>query len=146
MGQSDIALSDVGKREAEQVVAALQKHPIDMIVTSPLGRCLATILPLRETGDYQLIVDPDLSERAWGIYEGLPKSQRGQETTPEGGETDEEFPSRVRKALEALPKDKNILVVSHSGVFREICRCGYAPDVPLSKVPHATPIPLWRTG
>lgn len=144
MGQSDIALSDIGKGEAEQVVAVLQRHPIDIIVTSPLSRCLATISPFRATGNHQLIVEPNLSERSWGVHEGQPNLKRRQETNPEGGETDKEFHHRVRMALDALPKEKNILVVSHSGVFREICRCGYVSDIPFSKVPHATPIRLLR--
>lgn len=145
MGQSDIALSDVGMREAKLVVATLQKTPIDVIVSSPLARCLATISPFRATGNYHFIVDSRLSERSWGIYEGQPKTQRERETYPEGGETHKEFHCRVRKALMALPKQKSILIVSHSGVFREICLCGYASDVSFIEVPHAIPIPLWET-
>ena len=73
MGQSDSALSEVGKTEAAEAVTALQAHPIDMIVCSPLTRCLMTISPFRATGDHEFVLEPKLAERSWGIYEGVPK-------------------------------------------------------------------------
>jgi len=144
MGQLDIALSDIGKKEAEQAVTALQEHPIDLIVSSPLSRCLMTISPFRRTGDHEFIVDPKLAERAWGVYEGVPKSHRGEEPDPKDGETDDDFRLRVTKALNALPIEKNILVVSHSGVFREVCNLGYIHSLAHAKLPHATPVVLRR--
>jgi len=145
MGQSDIALSDNGKREAEQAVAALQEHPIDLIVSSPLTRCLMTVSPFRAIGDHEFVIDPKLAERSWGVYEGVQKSQRGDESDPKGGETDEDFRLRVIKALHALPIERNILLVSHSGIFRELCHLGYVHGVDFATLPHATPVVLWRT-
>lgn len=146
MGQSDIPLSDIGKTEAKQAVIALHEHSIDMIVCSPLTRCLMTIAPFRATGDHEFVLEPKLAERSWGIYEGVPKSQRGVEKDPKGGETDDDFRLRVTKALNALPIERNILLVSHSGVFREVCHLGYIPSLAHAKIPHATPVVLSRVA
>ncbi|WP_366141183.1 histidine phosphatase family protein [uncultured Tateyamaria sp.] len=146
MGQSDIPLSDLGKTEADLAATALQEYPIDMIVCSPLTRCLMTIAPFRATGDHEFVLEPKLAERAWGVYEGVPKSQRGVEKDPELGETEGEFRRRVTEALSALPIERNILLVSHSGVFREICNLGYIPSVAHAKLPHAIPLALSRVA
>lgn len=146
MGQSDIPLSDIGKTEADLAVTALQESPIDMIVCSTLTRCLMTIAPFRATGDHEFVLEPKLAERSWGIYEGVPKSQRGFEKDPKGGETDDDFRRRVTKALIALPIERNILLVSHSGVFREVCNLGYIPSLAHEKLPHAIPVVLSRVA
>jgi len=144
MGQSDIPLSDLGKREADLAAAALKAFPIDVIVCSHLKRCLQTISPFRAAGDHEINIDPAWAERSWGVYEGVSKSQRGQETHPENGETDADFRDRIQHALNDLPSGENILLVSHSGVFRELCRFGYESDAALKKIPHATPVRLRR--
>jgi len=144
MGQSDIPLSDLGKREADLAAAALKAFPIDVIVCSHLKRCLQTIWPFRAAGDHEIYIDPAWAERSWGVYEGVSKSQRGQETHPENGETDADFRDRIQHALDDLPSGENILLVSHSGVFRELRRFGYEPDPALDKIPHATPVRLRR--
>ncbi|MFS4438023.1 histidine phosphatase family protein [Paracoccaceae bacterium GXU_MW_L88] len=147
MGQSDISLSGIGKKEAEQAVRTLQEHPIDLIVSSPLSRCLMTISPFCRASDSEFIIDPKLAERAWGIYEGVPKWQRGENSTPKDGETDDDFRLRVTEALNALPIERNILLVSHSGVFREVCNLGYIHhSLAHAKLPHATPVVLRRTS
>lgn len=144
MGQSDISLSDLGRQEANQAVAALKMFPIDVIVCSHLKRCLQTITPFRAVGDCQISINPAWAERSWGVYEGVSKSQRGQETHPENGETDADFRDRIQHALNDLPGGENILLVSHSGVFRELRRFGYESDPALDKIPHAIPVRLRR--
>lgn len=142
MGQSDIPLSGIGKTEADLAATALQEYPIDMIVCSPLTRCLMTIAPFRATGDHEFVLEPKLAERSWGIYEGVPKSQRGVEKDPKRGETEDDFRCRVTEALSTLPIERNILLVSHSGVFREVCNLGYIPCLAHAKLPHAIPVVL----
>lgn len=146
MGQSDIPISDIGRTEANLAATALQNYSIDMIVCSPLTRCLMTIAPFRAKGDREFVLEPKLAERAWGIYEGVPKSQRGVEKDPKHGETEDDFRRRVTEALNALPIERNILLVSHSGVFREICNLGYIPSVAHAKLPHAIPLVLSRVA
>ena len=58
MGQSDIPLSDLGKREADLAAAALKAFPIDVIVCSHLKRCLQTISPFRGVGGYKIHINP----------------------------------------------------------------------------------------
>jgi len=145
MGQSDIPLSDVGHEEALRAVILLRKHSVDTVVSSPLLRCLASIKPFCEAVKCELLFNPSLAERAWGVYEGLPKAERGRDTQPVGGEEDQVFHDRVRRAVRTLPEQGNTLVVAHSGVFRELLNCGYGPLSPCSKVPHAVPVPLVRS-
>lgn len=144
MGQSDIPLSDLGRQEAIQAVAALKTLQIDVIVCSHLKRCLQTISPFQAVGGYKINIDPAWAERSWGVYEGVSKSHRGQEAHPKNGETDADFQYRIQHALNGLPSGKNILLVSHSGVFRELRRFGYESDAALKKIPHATPVRLRR--
>ena len=101
--------------------AQLSAYPIDVIICSHLKRCLQTITPFRATGDYETMIDPAWAERSWGVYEGVSKLQRGHETHPNGGESEVEFRHRIKAALVDLRRRENVLLVSHSGVFRVLC-------------------------
>lgn len=140
MGQVNIDLSAVGCSQAQAAVQTLLEYPIDHIVCSPLVRCLSTIQPYREKRACDFEIDTSWAERAWGIYEGRPKSVRVNETSPEGGETCKQFSNRVSSAVANLHQTKTVLVVSHSGVFRQLCKMGYSTEGAFETLPHATPI------
>lgn len=144
MGQSDIELSEEGVQEAAEVMHALPGFSVDFVVSSPLKRCLSTIAPFRAVNDCEFKVDDKWAERSWGIYEGLPKSRRGTITEPDDGEAEDAFRERVLQAIQALPVDRQVLVVSHSGVYREICKLGYVANSDIFTLPHAIPILLRR--
>lgn len=144
MGQSDIELSEEGVQEAAEVMHALASFSVDLVVCSPLKRCLTTIAPFWAAKDCEFNVDARWAERSWGIYEGLPKSRRGTIADPEGGETDGAFRARVLEVLQALPTERHIVVVSHSGVYREICDLGYVANSDICTLPHAIPVVLRR--
>lgn len=76
MGQSDIELSEQGAQEAAEVMPALRSFSFDLVVCSPLRRCLATIAPFRAWSDCDFKVDDKWAERSWGVYEGSPKMSR----------------------------------------------------------------------
>lgn len=145
MGQADIDLSAFGYSQAQAAGQALIEYPIDQIVCSPLVRCLSTIQPYREMRTTDFSIDSSWAERAWGIYEGRSKSDRADETSPEGGETYTEFADRVSRAVANLHQSKTVLIVSHSGVFRQLCKIGFVPEGVVGPPPHATPI-VFRTG
>ena len=144
MGQADIDLSVFGCSQAQTAVQTLLEYPIGQIVCSPLVRCLSTIQPYREKHACDFKIDALWAERAWGIYEGRPKAERIDETSPEGGETYTQFSDRVSRAVANLDQTKTVLVVSHSGVFRQLCKMGFVPEGIVGSPPHATPI-VFRT-
>lgn len=142
MGQTDVLLSDVGLSQARGAAALLGQYPLDHIVCSPLKRCIDTIEPYRLGQNIKFQIDDGWKERDWGIYEGQTKSVRGDEQAPRGGETASEFAARVQASLFRLPADKLVLVVSHSGVFRELRQLGYLSVDDFQAPPHAVPILL----
>lgn len=142
MGQTDIDLSDVGRAQATAVASKLTEYGIDQIVCSPMQRTLSTIEPFRKICDCDFVIDTSWAERAWGIFEGRPKLDRGEETSPEGGETNKQFADRVSRAVTDLSENKTVLVVSHSGVFRQLCSLGFVAREALGTPAHATPIIL----
>lgn len=144
MGQTDIDLSAVGHSQAQAAVQALIKYPVDQIVCSPLVRCLSTIQPYRERHTSDFLIDTSWAERAWGIYEGRSKSDRTDETSPEGGETCKQFADRVSRAVADLDQTRTVLVMSHSGVFRQLCKMGFVPEGVVGPPPHAIPV-IFRT-
>lgn len=144
MGQTDIALSDVGLSQAHDAAMLLGRHPIGHIVCSPLKRCIDTIEPFRFGQKIKFEIDEGWMERGWGIFEGQPKSARGDERAPTGGETASDFTSRIQGSVARLPANNLILVVSHSGVFRELRKMGYLSIDDYLTPPHAVPILLKR--
>lgn len=67
-GRSDLALTDVGRNEAEAVARTLDDWPIDRVYSSPLVRA-------RETAELAgfgagVELDDDLMEWDYGVYEG----------------------------------------------------------------------------
>lgn len=133
IGQSDIPLNAIGRQEAHRVVRYLSG--IDAIYSSPLSRCQETATIISKGLDLPVTIFSGLSERNWGVFEGRPKSERDSSRNPEGGETAEEFGTRVAKALPYVVGARP-LVVTHSGVIRLLL------SDPLASIPHAVPIEL----
>lgn len=71
-GQVDIALDDVGHRQAAAAAAALADTvTVDAIVTSDLGRARSTAAHLGDRTGHRPVVDARLRERGFGRWEGL---------------------------------------------------------------------------
>jgi probable phosphoglycerate mutase len=124
-GQSDPALSDVGRRQSEALRAGLAQLRVDRVVVSDLARA-------RETA--ALAGFPDARpDRAWrendiGVWSGrlasdldageLQAWRRG-EHVPQGGETWPDFARRVSAAADALrDAGGTTLVFTHGGCVR----------------------------
>ncbi|WP_173917237.1 histidine phosphatase family protein [Halobacillus sp. Marseille-Q1614] len=111
----------------------LSEISIDRIFTSDLCRCLETsayLLP-----DQQACAEPRLREMDFGDWEGKTHHElqndpsykcwinQWQTSAPPNGEHYQSFRSRVRSALDELLETnerKNVLMVTHGGVIREI--------------------------
>ncbi len=131
-GQSDVALSSLGERQAEALAQALAGERIDGIVSSDLRRARTTAEAVARYHDLPLLKDVDLREIAMGEWEGQTFAEvmehspelmrRWQEdaitVAPPGGETVAEFRDRLVRALDrwhsAYPKG-TVLWVTHGG-------------------------------
>lgn len=112
----------------------LQTHgPWDLIVASPLSRCLLTarlLFPGRE-----VLVEPCLREQDWGRWTGLTldeirsqwpgaledEERKGWAFAPPGGESRREVLARALIALRAATDGREgtrILLVTHQGVIK----------------------------
>lgn len=141
-GHTDIPLNETGRQQAEHAVGVLARQPIDIIVTSCLGRAYETASIINAGLQKPLIVCDGLKERNFGKYEGLlvdefdtlrnnmmqdglPPEENGYPCPPLG-EPYAEFRVRVitafTKHLEEYA-EKNVLFVAHGGVYRVLRRC-----------------------
>lgn len=132
-GQSDVALSPLGERQAEALAQALAGEYFDGIVSSDLRRARATAEAIARFHDLPLLEDADLREIAMGEWEGQTFDEvmehspelvkRWQEdaitVAPPGGETVAEFRDRLACALDrwhAAYPTGTLLWVTHGGV------------------------------
>lgn len=127
-GQTDIALSDIGRSQAKALAPVIARIRPDIAVTSDLSRAAETASLLgaearREPGfreqdlgnwsgqeiDLLLEKDPELYHR-W----------RAGDFIPPGGESWTEFRERVADNIEAVKRETQLtgLVVCHGGVIR----------------------------
>jgi probable phosphoglycerate mutase len=137
IGQTDLPLSRVGRRQAHCWRKWLSDVSIERIISSDLSRCMETARIL--STDRTIIVKPlaSLREINLGGWEGMtfrrvrqlwPAAfrQRGMEMAgfrpPEGGESFLDLQQRVVPAFEQAADQAggNLLIVAHAGVNRVI--------------------------
>lgn len=111
--------------------------PWDIIISSPLQRCLAFAQALAEKNNLQVQIEDNLKEVGFGSWEGKTPDEIKQENLkeyqdfyhdpvnlrPPGAEALEKFIKRTTDAYEKVVKQhagKHILIVSHAGVMRSI--------------------------
>lgn len=128
-GHTDIPLDDVGTAQAERAGRLLAALRPDAIVSSDLGRALATARPLAALTGLAVAIDKDLRERSGGLWEGLTGAEIRERFpaehatwSPPQGEPAEEVATRVAAALErvadGLPDGGLAVVVSHGAALR----------------------------
>ncbi|WP_328809797.1 MULTISPECIES: histidine phosphatase family protein [unclassified Rhodococcus (in: high G+C Gram-positive bacteria)] len=72
-GRSDgVELDDLGREQAERVVARLEVLPLAAIVRSPLLRCEQTVAPLAAARELEPVVEDRLLEVDYGEWTGKP--------------------------------------------------------------------------
>lgn len=122
LGRSDVALTDLGRRQAERVASALRHLDIERVVSSPLRRARETA----ESLGLELTIDERWIELDYGAFEGLPISEVPAEEwarwrndldfAPPGGESLADLGRRVRAAcddLAEIARERDVVVVSH---------------------------------
>ncbi|HYK12627.1 MAG TPA: histidine phosphatase family protein, partial [Burkholderiales bacterium] len=70
-GQADSPLSDVGLRQARLLARRLQQIEFKSLYCSDTGRAHHTARTIAELTGHELIVEPRLRERHFGVFEGL---------------------------------------------------------------------------
>ena len=150
-GQTDIALNETGRKQAEEAREKIKNEKIDLIITSNLKRARETAEIINNNLNASIIEDQRLLERGCGEYEGTTKDERAKlkEINPEINdiwnynknvsldslETMHELCDRIYEFLDEIIekyKDKNILLVTHRGTSLPII-C-YLKKYPLEEV------------
>ncbi|HXG52802.1 MAG TPA: histidine phosphatase family protein [candidate division Zixibacteria bacterium] len=151
-GSRDVPLTELGHVQAREAAALLAGRGITAICSSALQRARQTARYVAEALELPVTIVPELGERNWGALEGRPRDLCLAGVTPPGGETEEEFSSRVLRGFARVEPEGLPLIVSHSGVFRVLCRVlGVEP--PGERIENARPVlclppdarsPIWR--
>ncbi len=146
-GQQDIALSPLGRKQAEQVAQRLSGEPLAVVYTSPLRRARDTGEAVARVSHTPIRVDQDLAEINHGAWEGLtaaevaaryPDEYEQWQHAPEqvqmpGGESLNDVARRCCDVFERLiqeHQDAAIAVCSHDAVIRVLLLS--ALDLPLA--------------
>ena len=135
-GQTDIELSEAGKRQALSVAEHLGQKGIQALYCSDLSRCLQTASIINEHLGLEITVEPRFREIAFGIWEGLTYAE-AREQYPElvwewvhntvnfsipQGESFSQVMERTWAAWEEItrrPADP-VVIVTHGGVIRAL--------------------------
>jgi len=154
-GHADSELTEAGRRQAEALARRLEREDFDVLVSSDLGRALATArIIARRTGHEPIVADARFRERSFGEGEGLTYGELDHqypetfskvlETDPDyripGGESRRQFHERVRTAFESLAGERpgqRVAVVAHGGVLATLYRHIHGLGI---TTPHRIPI------
>lgn len=128
-----VELSDRGAKQAKKLTSYLSDFDFDVIISSPLERCLQTVAPYLDKTSKELHELSEFQEMDYGSWSGrelnvLAKKREWQiiQKTPEEfgfprGESFKAAARRVRKGLSAIQRDypdKRILIVSHGDIIK----------------------------
>ncbi|MDR2957439.1 MAG: histidine phosphatase family protein [Coriobacteriales bacterium] len=132
-GQINTALSETGETQCQRAISGLIAWQPDVLIASPLDRCMAVACPVAEALELNLETDVRLMEMAFGELEGLDHNEAiakgfGFPWDPSAGvwpvagaETLEQFASRVISAADEISsRQGRIAVVTHGGVIRAL--------------------------
>lgn len=142
-GQLDIPLSPLGMLQAARLAESLASEPIDSVYSSAQSRAWLTAAPLAARLGVEVISEPRLRERSFGVFEGqtldeiaarYPEEfrkwrERDPAWRPEGGETGQQLIDRVMAAvteLGARHAGQTVVLVSHGGVLDVVYRAARA--------------------
>ena len=146
-GQIDDPLSEKGWQQMREAVA--DHRPWDIIISSPLARCIEFARELGERHTLPLESDDRLMEIGFGAWEGKTADEISQQSPdslmnfykdpdkfrPEGAERLTDFQQRIITAWNDLLDKytgKHLLVVGHAGMMRMIIR--HVLNMPLDQM------------
>jgi ribonuclease H / adenosylcobalamin/alpha-ribazole phosphatase len=144
-GQRDLPLSAAGTRQAQAAACRLANGvPIDVVVSSPLQRAVATAAIAARKLGLTAVIDDDLRETDFGDWDGFTLAEiqerwpaaaaawrHDPEHAPPGGESFADTAHRVNRACDRVLQDhagQTVLVVSHITPIKILlCRALGAP-------------------
>lgn len=126
-GQTDTPLNPTGIVQAEAVARFLAKRKITSIITSPLRRARHTAEVISARINAPILPLKDLSECAFGVYEGHPAGPWRDEWFAgkdlPGAESFKDFLARSLAGLNAaLSYGGRPLIIAHGGTFWAVRR------------------------
>lgn len=153
-GATDVALDDVGRRQAAAIAPWAAGAGLDAVVASDLSRAIDTARVAADAASVQLRVDARLREVDFGEAEGLTAGEQEERfrqareafvarpaTSPlPGGEAGVDVAARAWAALGDVVEDRRagtVLLVAHTSLIRLLlCR---ALDIPLDEYRRVLP-------
>jgi broad specificity phosphatase PhoE len=150
-GQSDVELSDLGRRQGEAIARALAGRPIAVVYSSPLRRALETARILGRRIGVEVRVDPRLREIHAGIFQDKRRSEinrlypeaiaRWISEDPDyvipGGESRNQLRQRGLAAFASIfaSHDQQAVVVAHGRLLVTTIKA--LLDIPPKAPPHS---------
>lgn len=128
-GSTDIPLNDTGRRQARVAAAVLGRERWDALYSSTLSRARDTAQIIADILRVPFVAQwPELSERNFGVAEGMSTAERRRIYVLDEPELAEPWPAvgvRMEQAAQAIiaahPRGR-ILVVSHGGAINALLR------------------------
>jgi probable phosphoglycerate mutase len=144
-GHLDIPLSATGVQQAGRLAERLATERVHAVYSSELTRAWLTAEPLAERLGLEVIPEPRLRERCFGIFEGLTLDEiaaqhpaafqswraRDPAWAMEGGETGQQLIDRVLDAMHDIAgrhRGETVALVTHGGVLDVAYRAARALD------------------
>lgn len=156
-GQNNIALTELGIRQAEVAADAMKDIKIDKVFSSTLDRAYYTALPFAKARGLEVVRIHDFIERDCGAWTGktfaeveklYPEERRLWRedyfnlTMTGANESSKESIQRIGNAVDVLARENEgltVLVASHGGVIKALPY--YFSDSKSAKLYNETPIP-----
>ncbi|GHE89022.1 histidine phosphatase family protein [Thalassotalea profundi] len=132
-GQLDSKLTELGEQQSLQLGVTLSENDIDCIISSPLGRAVATAKICQQELNVETEIEVNLSERDLGQWQGKSVEalssnaiysevlQQFTDIAPAGGESAQACGKRIYQALETIAHNainKRVLVIFHGEALR----------------------------
>jgi probable phosphoglycerate mutase len=138
-GQNDSPLTPLGLEQARQLGRRLKNVSFAALYSSDLGRAHQTARCIADETGHEIVADPGLRERSFGIFEGLTRLEiekahpdenakfitRHPDYAMPGGESTAAFSVRAVACLESIARrhrGETIVVVSHGLVLDVLYR------------------------
>lgn len=121
MGLLDIPLNENGISQVHRSINSIKSLNIDIIYCSELKRAIQTSKIIANKLNLPLVIDKRLNERSLGSLEGKIKNADLLKDCS-SLESESNIYERMRSFFKDLPKNKNILLVSHSALFKIILK------------------------
>jgi broad specificity phosphatase PhoE len=137
-GQSDVPLSELGRRQGQAVAEALAAMPIEAVYSSPLCRASDTAQPIAGRHGLQVCTDPRLMELNVGVFANRLRSELADEYPAEltqwlggdedfvipGGESRRQLTQRGCEAIRSIVAagHREVVIVTHGGLLSATLR------------------------